>query len=264
MRIALFQMTAGDDVAKNLDTAEKAVVLCAGKFGARLICLPEYFMYGGSERQWKRIAREETPKVLESMSKLARVLRVYIALGSVLEDVPRTKKCANTSIMLDPKGREIARYRKRHLFNVNLPGAKYHESKYLVAGTKAVVCKVDDWKVGLSLCFDIRFAEEYAELRRMGAELFLVPSAFSAFTGRSHWDALLRTRAIENQRYVAAAGLCGQMASGKMCHGHSMIIDPWGTVRAEAQDVPLAISETIDHQEIRKVSRMIPMGLPRK
>jgi predicted amidohydrolase len=264
MRIALYQMTAGDSVAQNLDTAEKAVVVCAGKFGARLVCLPEYFMYGGPERQWKRIAQEETPKVLASMSKLAKVLGVYIALGSVLEDVPRTKKCASTSIVLDPKGREIARYRKRRLFNVNLPDAKHRESKYLVAGTKAVVCKVDDWKVGLSLCFDLRFPEHYAELRRMGAELFLVPSAFAAFTGMSHWEALLRTRAIENQCYVAAADQCGKAATGKTCHGHSMIIDPWGTIRAEAHDVPVAICEIIDHKEVTKVRKMIPMDVSRK
>jgi predicted amidohydrolase len=264
MKIALFQMTAGEDVAKNLDTAQKAVVLCAGQFGARLVCLPEYFMYCGPERKWKRIAQEETPKVVESMSKLAKVLGVYIALGSVLEDVPRTKKCANTSIVLNPKGREIARYRKRHLFDVTLPDARHRESKYLVAGTKPVVCKIDDWKVGLSVCFDLRFADHYAELRRMGADLFLVPSCFSSFTGRSHWDALLRTRAIENQCYVAAANQCGRVTADKMCHGHSMIIDPWGTVRAEAQDTQLAISEGIEHQEVRKVRKMIPMSLPRK
>ena len=258
MQIAVCQMTSTADVEANLAVAEKLVREAASR-GARLACLPEYFSFYGAEADWKRAAREITPGVLKQMSSLAGELGVHLSLGSVLEDVAGSLKCANTSVMLGPDGCEIARYRKMRLFDVDLPDRAYRESDLLVAGGEPVVCEVEGWRVGLSICYDLRFPQHYAALRRMGAELVLIPSAFTAVTGRAHWGPLVRSRAIETQCFVAAAAQVGECGPGRTCHGHAMIADPWGTVLAEAGGGVSCQIATLDRQRLAEVRRNMPM-----
>ena len=261
MKIALCQMTSGDDFAANFATAERLVRRSAAQ-GARLIGLPEYVPFYGAQADWKRIARQTTADVVERFSALAKELGVYLALGSVLEDIPGSAKVANTSIVVDPAGMEIARYRKIHLFDVTLPDRVYRESDTLQAGDQIVTCKVDEWTVGLSICFDVRFPEHYAALVAKGANLILVPSAFTAVTGKVHWEPLLRARAIETQCYLAAAAQTGQCMPGKKCHGHSMIVDPWGIIVGELTEGEGIVMADIDLSNYRHVRASMPLGRP--
>jgi len=264
VKLALCQMTSGADAAANLAAAQTLVRQAAAE-GAAFICLPEYFLYYGPQENWKQVAGEQTPPALAAMSALASELRVHLSLGSVLEDVPASPKVANTSVLIGPDGAERARYRKRHLFDVNLPAAaglperKYCESDVLIAGDAPVVAHVDDWTVGLSICFDLRFPDHYQQLRRMGVELILVPSAFTAATGRAHWKPLLRARAIETQCYLAAAAQVGRCTPDKQCHGHSMLVDPWGRVVAEKDDGEGVILGELNKEAVDDARRAIPL-----
>jgi deaminated glutathione amidase len=260
MNVALCQMTSGADIAANLDVATRLMRESVANYHARLVCLPEYFAYIGPEETWKSVAQRETPRILAQMSGLAKEIGVYVCLGSVLEDVADSRKCANTSILLSPDGREIARYRKMRLFDVDLPGAKHTEGRYLIPGKAAVVCRIDDWTVGLSICFDVRFPLLYQELRRIGSELILVPSAFTEYTGKAHWEPILRARAIETQCYVAAAAQHGICPPAKTCHGHSMIVGPWGEVLSERGDGTGIISAALTKDYLREVRSRIAMG----
>lgn len=258
MQIGVAQMTSGASVPANRQVAAQ-LVRRGAEGGARLVCLPEYALFHGDETEWMRVAREETPSFLADMAALADELSVYVSVGSVLEDVPDDGTCANTSVMLGPDGAEVACYRKRHLFDVDLPDRAVRESDWLIAGTTPVVCDVDGWRVGLSICFDVRFAEHYAALREMGAELILVPSAFTAETGRAHWRPLLRARAIETQCFVAAAAQTGLCAPGKPCHGHAMIVDPWGEVLADCGETEGIVFADLDRVRLDDVRARIPM-----
>jgi nitrilase len=261
MDVAVCQMPSGGDVEANLETA-CALVREAARRGARLVCLPEYFSFYGPQTDWNRVAREATPQVIARMSALALAQRVYLCLGSVLEETSHPEKCASASLVFDPRGREIARYRKMHLFDMDLSGAEYRESQSLVAGDTPRICKVDDWVVGLSICFDLRFPMHYQQLRRMGAEALLVPSAFSAQTGKEHWEPLLRARAIETQCYVVAADLSGPCGAGRICHGHSMIVDPWGTLLTGLEEGTGVAIGSLDRSHLADVRARLPLGFP--
>ena len=151
----------------------------------------------------------------------------------------------NTCCVFDNLGRHLGSYRKIHLFDCQMPGAHYQESSVTKPGSKTVVCKIDNyWSLGIGICYDLRFPEQFREMRRQGANLFVVPSAFTMETGREHWEVLLRARAIENQAYVIAANQCG--SSGVRRYGHSMIIDPWGTVIAQAAERPGLVMGELD------------------
>ena len=259
MRIGICQMTSTADILKNLHAAER-LVREAAACGAEFVCLPEYFSFYGEPEEWKRVAAEETPRIIGRMSDLAAELGIHLCLGSVLEDLPDSDKCANTSILLDPEGREVARYRKRHLFDVDLPDSRRRESEYLIPGKEPTVCNIAGWTIGLSICFDLRFPSHYQELRRIGAELILIPAAFTAFTGKDHWEPLLRARAIETQCCVAAAAQCGECGGGKTCHGHSAVIGPWGEVLAGLENEPGVALADLDRDEVARVRQMMPLG----
>lgn len=258
MLLAVCQMTSGQDVDANLACA-RGLVRDAAKQGGQLICLPEYFLFYGDEQEYVAVAGEKTPGAVELLSADAARLGVWLSIGSVLEPTDVPGKVANTSLLIDPTGRTVERYVKRHLFDVNLPDRRYCESDFLVPGQAVVTAEVDDWTVGMSICFDLRFAGHYAELARRGAGLLLVPSAFTAVTGQVHWAPLLRARAIETQCFVAAAAQVGQCGAGKVCHGHSMIVDPWGEVLAELPDGVGVIVATLDKDVLRHVRQSMPM-----
>jgi deaminated glutathione amidase len=252
-------MTSTDDVQGNAARAEALVRSAAGG-GAAFVCLPEYVQFYGPQEAFARVAEEDASAFLERFSALARELGIVLSLGSVLLPGKASGRVRNTSVLLGPDGAELGRYVKRHLFDVDLPGRRFRESDVLEPGDEAVAVGCEGWTVGLAICFDLRFAAHFAELRARGADLLLVPSAFTEQTGRAHWQALLRARAIETQSYVAAAAQWGACQPGKRCHGHSMIVDPWGEVRACRPEGTGVVSAELDPARVREVRASVPMG----
>jgi predicted amidohydrolase len=170
----------------------------------------------------------------EFLARLAGRYGFWLVGGSILESVEGQERVHNTSIVFNPDGELVARYRKLHLFDVEVDGTTYQESATMAPGEEVVVASLAGVPVGLPVCYDLRFPELYRRLAAWGARLITVPSAFTMETGRDHWEVLLRARAIENQVYVLAAAQCGSHPPGHACYGNSMIIDPWGTVVARA------------------------------
>jgi predicted amidohydrolase len=178
----------------------------------------------------------------------------------MLERTAEAGRFFNTSLLFDVRGEVVATYRKIHLFDVDLgPGPlTYRESETLLPGEQTVVAPLFDTRVGLSICYDLRFPELYRALSADGAEILFVPAAFTMQTGRDHWELLLRARAVENLAYVLAAGQVGEHPPGKSCYGRSMIVDPWGTVLAQAADEEGFVGATLDLERLRRIRRNLP------
>lgn len=216
----------------------------AASAGADLAVLPEYVDYLGPSRG---APDPETPDghFGNFFASAARELGIWVLAGSFHEAGPGDGRSYNTSLLFDRSGRLAAHYRKVHLFDVEIPGrVSFHESRSIAPGTELVTADVEGISMGLSICYDLRFPELYRALAVQGAKVLIVPAAFMTHTGRDHWEVLLRARAIENQCYVLAAGQIGDHEPGRNCFGRSMIIDPWGTVLAQApDDIGMAIAD---------------------
>lgn len=252
-------MCSVEDKAENLATAESLLADAAGQ-GAQLAVLPEMFNclgggsvlaagaepIGGPTTQWAR--------------QQAAQLGLWLVAGSFVERVDGSDRTRNTSLLVSPTGQVEATYHKIHLFDCDVPGAEFHESQVVTPGDAIVTAPAAGiGTIGLSICYDLRFPELYRILALQGAEVITVPAAFTAKTGPPHWEILLRARAIENQTYVVAAGQHGQSAPGLAWHGHSMIIDPWGVVLADAGGGGDAvIVADIDLAVVRRTRAMLP------
>jgi predicted amidohydrolase len=255
MRVAVCQLNARDDRAHNLAVA-RGLIERAAAAGADLAVLPEYTDYLGPADDAPK------PEGLDGefagfFSDAARELGIWVHAGSFHETGPGDGRSYNTSLVFDRAGTLTATYRKIHMYDVEIPGrVSYQESKAVAPGAETIVTTIDDVRVGLSICYDLRFPELYRLLAVDGAaEVLVVPAAFMAHTGRDHWEVLLRARAIENQCYVVAAGQIGDHEPGRTCFGRSMIVDPWGTVVAQAPDVTgIAVADLnlVRLQEIRR------------
>jgi deaminated glutathione amidase len=255
---AAVQMVATDDKAANLAEAEHWLREAAHQ-GARLAVLPEVFIWRGSKKLERAFAEPIPGPTSDKLAGLARDLKIYLVGGSILEEIPANPKAYNTSLLFDPSGSLIASYRKIHLFDVDLAnGVSLRESETRAHGRDIVVAQTELGALGLSVCYDLRFPELYRKLADRGAQLIFAPSAFTAFTGRAHWETLVRARAIENQAYVIAADQFGKSAKSFECHGHSMIVDPWGTILAELADGPGAIMAEIDLDRLANVRSELP------
>jgi len=255
---AAVQMVASDDKAANLEEARRRVREAA-QAGARLVVLPEVFIWRGSKRLERQFAEPIPGPSSTALSDLARELGIHLLAGSILEAIPGSEKSYNTSLLFDPAGKQIASYRKIHLFDVDLAnGVSLRESDTRAHGEAPVVARTELGAMGLSVCYDLRFPELYRALARQGAELVFVPSAFTAYTGAAHWEPLLRARAIENQIYVIAPDQFGHSAQSFETYGHSMIIDPWGKVLADLPDGPGVITAEIDLEYLAKVRAELP------
>jgi predicted amidohydrolase len=219
----------------------------AASQGARLVALPEMFAYMRREGQRFPHAQALEGGILERVRGWARALSVRILAGSIAESVPGGERVYNTSALVGPDGALEARYRKIHLFDVDLGasgGGIYAESKSIAPGEEVVVADTDIGGVGLSVCYDLRFPELYREQAARGARWLMVPSAFAPATGKDHWEVLLRARAIENQAFVLAPAQCGAHSLDRASHGRSLIVDPWGVVLAQLGDAPgVAVAE---------------------
>src|SRR6059058_4939373 len=253
IRVACVQMTSRRDKAANLERAESLVARAAST-GADVVVLPEKWNLIGSADDYRAAAEPlEGGESVQAMSAWARTLGVSLVGGSITERRDGREKLSNTSCVFDADGELVAVYRKIHLFDVEVGGHVYRESEAEEAGTEPVLAHIEDWPVGLSVCYDLRFPELYRILALEGSELVTVPAHFTTPTGRDHWHVLLRARAIENQCYVAAAAQVGETTPGKPAYGRSLIADPWGVVLAQAPDEQTVIAAELDRARLRDV-----------
>jgi deaminated glutathione amidase len=228
-RVAAVQMASGPHVPANLAEAERLIGTAAEQ-GAKLVVLPEYFPIMGMKETDKVAVREMEGKgpIQKFLASMARKHKVWLVGGSLPLESDTPEKVFNSCLVYDDKGKQVARYDKIHLFGLDLGNERYREEKTIQAGKRVVVVETPFGRIGLSICYDLRFPELY---RAMGeVDIIVVPSAFTETTGKAHWETLVRARAIENLAYVVAPGQGGYHLSGRETHGHSMIVDPWGVV----------------------------------
>ncbi len=245
-RAAAVQMSSGEDQPHNLRRAF-ALVEQAAAVGAQLIALPEMFACLGRSAQMVASAEPIPGPTSDALCALVERLSITLVAGSYCEQSPDPQKCFNTSLLIGPAGAILAQYRKRHLFDFEMPGqVSCRESSWLLPGDALCATATDCGTIGQGICYDLRFPELFRELVDLGSDIFCVPSAFTLATGRDHWETLLRARAIENQCYVIAPNQYGQHAPGLTTYGRSMIVDPWGTVMATAIDGEGVIVAEID------------------
>lgn len=256
---AAVQMNSLPDLEKNLAQAEDLIDL-AVRQGAELIGLPENFSFLGDEaakiNQAEAIA-QASEKFLRTMAQRYQVT----ILGGGFPVPTDTGKVHNTALLIGSNGESLAHYEKVHLFDVNLPdGNTYQESQTVLAGVQLppVHPSKELGHIGLSVCYDVRFPEIYRHLSQMGAEILFVPAAFTAYTGKDHWQVLLQARAIENTCYVIAPAQTGKHNSRRQSHGHAVIIDPWGVVLADAGDKPGVAIASIEPSRLEQVRRQMP------
>ncbi|GAA0492127.1 carbon-nitrogen hydrolase [Paractinoplanes deccanensis] len=258
MRVAVCQLNARDDRDKNLETARELLARAAAG-GAELAVLPEYVDYlGPGERAPKPEGVDG--EFAAFFARAARELGIWVHAGSFHESGPDARHTYNTSLVFSPTGELTARYRKIHLYDVEIAGrVSYQESRSVAPGSETVVAEIAGVRTGLSICYDLRFPELYRRLAVEGdARILVVPAAFMMHTGRDHWEVLLRARAIENQCYVVAAGQIGDHDPGRTCFGRSMIVDPWGTVVAQAPDEVGVVSAELDMERLSRIRAELP------
>jgi predicted amidohydrolase len=260
MRVALCQMRSGEDVEENLLIAEKLVREAADRDGD-IAVLPEMFTYLGTAAGRSAAAERVPGPTTERLAAIAREHGMWVLGGSLIES--DGDRLYATSVVLDRSGELVARYRKIHLFDVDLPGqSPFRESSTFTPGDQLVTHDTDVGRIGLSICYDLRFPELYRGLMVMGAEVLFVPAQFQYETGKDHWEVLLRARAIENQCFVVAPGQWGTFgdpAKGRRSFGNSMVVDPWGRVlvRAPAEGDGVWFAD-LDMSELRRIRQVLP------
>jgi deaminated glutathione amidase len=283
LRVALVQLAADQDVAANVERAMELVRRAAVRRPG-LIALPEVFHYRGPAAGFRESASTVPGPVTEPFAELARDCGAWILLGSLAERSVDPVRPYNTSVLLDPDGEVAATYRKIHLFDVSIEnGPSDRESARITPGSETVVATLtgaassrdrseesaagsaagsvarggEDVRLGMSVCFDLRFPELYRDLAAAGAQVLAVPANFTEATGRDHWEVLLRARAIENGAFVIAPAQCG-VGGSVPAHGRSMVVDPWGLVLAQAPDGPGLVVADIDLDRVAAVRRQLP------
>ncbi|MDH3225879.1 MAG: carbon-nitrogen hydrolase family protein [Thermoleophilia bacterium] len=258
LRVAAVQMTTGDDVIANHRVAG-ALVRRAAAAGATLVVLPEKWHYIHNDKRTLAAAEDLDGASLNAVRDWAAELGVAIVAGSIIERIPGADQAFNTSVLVQPNGEASATYRKLHMFDVDVGGVSYRESAGARAGGDVVVGHAQGHAIGMSICYDLRFPELYRRLALDGAEVVVVPAAFTAATGRDHWEPLLRARAIENQTFLVAANQVGQHANGTQSYGRSLIVDPWGIVLAQAPDEQTVIVADLDFDALASVRGRLPV-----
>ncbi|WP_371188025.1 carbon-nitrogen hydrolase family protein [Thalassotalea maritima] len=262
LTVTALQMTSVADIDKNLQFIDQQLSSLTPS-SEHLVVLPECCLFfGGSDKQQLAIAEPLGHGYMQQqLSQLAIKHNVYLLAGSV-PICHSAEKFTASSLLFSPMGTLIADYQKLHLFDVNVSDnqGQYRESNYTQSGDKLMTVALPSANVGLSICYDLRFAGLFAALRDQGAELICVPSAFTYVTGKAHWQALLRARAIENQVYIVAAGQVGTHENGRQTFGHSMIIDPWGEIIASIDQGHGMITANIDREKIFEVRNQIPVA----
>jgi len=257
-KVAAIQLTSTTEVQRNVDRALDLVARAASR-GARLVALPENVAYLRREGAALELRESIDGPLVTRFRESAQHHGVHVLVGSIPERIPRTRRVHNTSILIDPRGAVVATYRKLHLFDIDIPGrAVLRESATVRAGDRITVADTELGRLGLSICYDLRFPELYRRLTLEGAEVIFVPAAFTAFTGPHHWLPLLRARAIENQCWVVAPAQVGRHGPGRRSHGESVVVDPWGAVVARRVAGEGIVEATIDLGRVRRVRRGLP------
>jgi predicted amidohydrolase len=258
-RVGLVQMRSGRTPQVNIDTAAKLIGE-AKQGGADYVLTPEMtnVMELGRERLMATIVEEESDAGLATLRELARTLGVWVHIGSLAVKVS-PDRAANRSFLIDPKGDVVARYDKIHMFDVDLAnGESYRESRNFRAGDLAVLTDLPWGRLGLTVCYDLRFPALYRALAEGGASLLAIPSAFTRQTGEAHWHVLIRARAVENGSFVFAAAQGGMHENGRETFGHSLVVDPWGRIIAEGGVEPAVILAEVDPAEVAAARARIP------
>jgi predicted amidohydrolase len=255
VRVAAVQLNSTGDKARNLAAAER-LVRAAAAGGADLVALPEKWNLLASGEEIAAGAEDLDGPSLAAARSWARELGIHLLAGSIAEH--GEEKVFNTSVLIGRDGADLAVYRKIHMFDVEAGGVEYRESEYEEAGSEIVSAPVDGLELGLSVCYDLRFPELYRILAVRGARLIAVPSAFTAATGRDHWEVLLRARAIENQVFVIAPDQVGEAPPHYSSHGHSAIVDPWGVVLATAPDEECFVAAELDLSAQERIRERLP------
>ena len=257
MRVAVCQLNAREDRTHNL-TVARDLLSRAADAGATLAVLPEYVDYLGPGAGMPK-PEPVDGEFAEFFAAAARELGIWVHAGSFHEAGPDDDHTFNTSLIFNPAGDLVETYRKIHLYDVEIPGrVSYHESRSVAPGDRTVIADIDGVPTGLSICYDLRFPELYRRLAIDGAKVLVVPAAFMMHTGRDHWEVLLRARAIENQCYVVAAGQIGDHEPHRTCFGRSMVIDPWGTVMAQAPDTVGIVTADLDIARLDEIRTTLP------
>jgi deaminated glutathione amidase len=268
VRVSVIQMNQGSDKAGNLDQARRLVEAAVASDRPDLVTLPETWTNLGGGREARNAAAETLPEpggtggaAYELMRSLARAHGIHVHGGSIIEG--GGEKLFNTTVVFDPDGREVARYRKIHLFDIVGPdGTGYRESALYGAGDRLVTFEAGGVTFGLTICYDIRFPEQYLALRKLGAEAIFVPSNFTLQTGKDHWEVLMRARATESQCWILAAASWGQYeerGATRSVYGHSLVADPWGHVVAKCSDGTGWATARIDPAVTARVRRDMPV-----
>ena len=258
LTVALVQVEARDDLDDSI--ARAAALAREAAKGTDLVVLPEYVGYRGGDAGFRAAARPIPGPTTDPFAAIAREQHCWILAGSHAEQSDDPLRPYNTAVLFDRSGTLVARYRKLHLFDVAVDdGPSDTESARITPGDRAVVADVDGVALGLSICYDLRFPELYRALSLAGAQVLAVPAVFTERTGRDHWEVLLRARAIENGAWVIAAGGCGLGGPGAIpAWGHSMVIDPWGRIVAEAGMEPWIVRAELDLDLVAAARRQIP------
>ncbi|MFT3866025.1 MAG: carbon-nitrogen hydrolase family protein [Solirubrobacterales bacterium] len=257
MRVAAVQLNSNADKARNLAAAE-ALVRAAAADGAELVALPEKWNLLATGEELVAGAEPLDGPSLTAARSWARELGIHLLAGSISERSGEGEKPFNASVLIGPDGEDLALYRKIHMFDVDAGGVSYRESAHEQPGEEIVTAPVEGIDVGLTICYDLRFPELHRILAIRGARLLTVPAAFTAATGRDHWEVLLRARAIENAVFVLAAGQVGTAPPHFDCYGRSMIVDPWGVVLATAPDEECFVAADLDLAVQERVRESLP------
>ena len=271
-KIAAIQMASGTNVSANLNEISRQI-LSAAKAGAKLIVLPENFaIMGLQDADQVKVGEDEgTGQIQDFLSEQAKNNKVWIVAGTIplklnSDNVNYENKVYAACLVYNEKGEVVSRYDKIHLFDVHLEitSETYNESETIEAGNKAVVVDTPFGKVGLAICFDLRFPELFRQLVLLGAEVIVLPSAFTAITGKAHWEVLLRARAIENLCYVVASAQGGYHVNGRQTHGDSMIVDPWGSILDHLPQGSGYVIADVDIENVNNIRKNFPVLQNRK
>jgi deaminated glutathione amidase len=278
MRVSVVQMNSGADKQTNIDQARRLIGQAVGADRPDIVSLPEMWSCLGGTRAGKFAQAEVLPPkgsnapggpAYEFLRETARGAHVHVHGGSIAE-TDGGDKLFNTTVVFDPDGQEIARYRKIHLFDITSPdGTGFRESSTYGSGDAVVTYTANGMTVGAAICYDLRFPELFLALRRAGAEVIFLPSAFTLLTGKDHWEPLIRARAIETQCWLAAPAAWGRYLDGSRneprdTYGHSMVVDPWGQVVAQVSDGTGWATARIDPRTTERVRRDMPVLEHRK
>lgn len=269
MKISLIQTNPQQDRDANLKITRDLMTAALKTDQPDLIVLPEYFeVYGTTTEEKLALAEPAGGAAYKMAQDFARENKVFVHAGTIMEKVEGENRIYNTSFVFNREGKEVAAYRKIHMFDIVAPdGTAYKESATVKPGEDIVTYDIDGLKIGCAICYDIRFFELFLQLEKAGCDMIVLPAAFTLQTGKDHWEVLARARAIETQTYFVACGQTGSVTVNgekRACYGHSLVCDPWGHTIARASDPVGFVTARIDAKEIKRVRNLIPMTQHRR